>query len=167
MASCLLNWVRSRTQPPNGIGQLQAAHLVTARYQYVCKQKMTATLNISSYVYDLPWSTTSNVLWQYYNQYLHLNSTPLHAIAGSVQACKQNMPSSKDISNYVYDLPWSSAPHVLWRYYIQYLWNYDSTSWVARVSSTIRVLAVLLILPVAILGMLVCLILVLLLGFSY
>jgi hypothetical protein len=114
---------------------------------------MPASMNISSYVYDLPCLTAPKVLWQYYTQHLNL-STPLYAIAGSAQVYKQNIPSSVNLSNYVYNLPWLSVPHVLWRYYIQYLWNYDSTSWVARVSSTIRVFAILLILPVAILGML-------------
>jgi len=110
-------------------------------------------MDIPSYVYDLPYLTAPKVLWKYYTQHLNF-STLLHAITGSVQVYKQILPSSVNISNYVYGLPWSSVPHVLWQYYIQYLWNYDPTSWVARISSTLRVFAILLILPVAILGML-------------
>jgi len=52
------------------------------------------------------------------------------------------------------DISFSSVPFTLWHYYLQYLWYYDSSSWVARISSTIRVLAFLLVLPVVILGML-------------
>lgn len=45
-------------------------------------------------------------------------------------------------------------PFILWQYYLDYLWHYDSSSWVAKISSTIRVLAFLFILPLALLGML-------------
>ena len=62
-----------------------------------------------------------------------------------------------NVSSCVQDFSFSSVPLTLWNYYLKYLWYYDSSSWVARISSTIRVLAFLLVLPVAILGMLVCL----------
>jgi len=48
----------------------------------------------------------------------------------------------------------SSLPLVLWNYYLQYLWYYDSSSWVAKISSTLRVLAFLFVLPAITLGML-------------
>src|SRR5882762_2080009 len=50
----------------------------------------------------------------------------------------------------------SSLPLVLWEYYLQYLWYYDSSSWVAKISSSLRVLAFLFVLPAITLGMLVC-----------
>jgi hypothetical protein len=65
--------------------------------------------------------------------------------------------SAMNVSNYMQDVSFSSIPLVLWDCYLEYLWYYDSSSWVAKISSTIRVLAFLLVLPVAILGMLVCL----------
>ena len=60
-----------------------------------------------------------------------------------------------NVSSYVQDVSFSSIPLVLWEYYLEYLWYYDSSSWVAKISSAIRVLAFLLVLPVAVLGMLV------------
>jgi hypothetical protein len=59
-----------------------------------------------------------------------------------------------NVSSYVQDISFSSLPLIVWQYYLEYLWYYDSSSWVAKIASTIRVLAFLLILPVAILGML-------------
>lgn len=48
-----------------------------------------------------------------------------------------------------------AAPLSLWNLYVEYLWNYQRDSWVDRVASTFRVLALLLITPFAILTMLV------------
>ncbi|KAG5353496.1 hypothetical protein E4T56_gene5941 [Termitomyces sp. T112] len=48
----------------------------------------------------------------------------------------------------------SSYPALLWDFYIQYLWNYQPNSWVARIASTCRVLAVLVSLPIIILALL-------------
>ncbi|KAI0055162.1 hypothetical protein BV25DRAFT_1843152 [Artomyces pyxidatus] len=38
-------------------------------------------------------------------------------------------------------------PAQLWRWYVDYLWNYERDSWVASTASTFRVLAILTILP--------------------
>lgn len=48
-----------------------------------------------------------------------------------------------------------AAPLYLWNLYVEYLWNYQQNSWVDRIASTFRVLALLLITPFAILTMLV------------
>ncbi|KAJ7594309.1 hypothetical protein C8J56DRAFT_926441 [Mycena floridula] len=48
----------------------------------------------------------------------------------------------------------SSVPLFLWELYIEHLCNFSANSWVAKVAYTFRVLAVLLILPFLILGLL-------------
>lgn len=50
----------------------------------------------------------------------------------------------------------AAVPHVLWQYYLQYLWHFSPDSWVAKVAYTFRVLAIILILPLLILALLVC-----------
>ena len=49
----------------------------------------------------------------------------------------------------------SSIPGLLWAYYVQYLWSYESDSWVARIAYSCRILAILVSLPIIILGLLV------------
>ncbi|KAF7984205.1 hypothetical protein HWV62_15990 [Athelia sp. TMB] len=48
----------------------------------------------------------------------------------------------------------SFTPYHLWGYYVQYLWNYEPTSWVARIALAVKVLAIFLVLPLAVLAML-------------
>jgi len=48
----------------------------------------------------------------------------------------------------------SSIPGTLWEYYVQYLWLYEPDSWVARIAYSCRVLAILVSLPIIILGLL-------------
>lgn len=66
------------------------------------------------------------------------------------------MNSSLGASDFTSQLTPSSIPGLLWAYYVQYLWNYESGSWVARIAYSCRILAILLCLPIIILGMLVC-----------
>ncbi|KAF8973097.1 hypothetical protein BDZ97DRAFT_1912676 [Flammula alnicola] len=48
----------------------------------------------------------------------------------------------------------SSVPQTLWAYYIQYLWFYEPNSWVAKIAYSFRILAILVSLPIVILGLL-------------
>ncbi|KAF9049990.1 hypothetical protein BJ165DRAFT_1455614 [Panaeolus papilionaceus] len=48
----------------------------------------------------------------------------------------------------------ASIPATLWALYIEYLWNYESDSWVARIAYSCRILALLISLPIIILGLL-------------
>lgn len=48
-----------------------------------------------------------------------------------------------------------TLPATLWNLYVDYLWNYKPNSWVSSAASTFRVLAVLCIVPFAILTLLV------------
>ncbi|KDR75185.1 hypothetical protein GALMADRAFT_279957 [Galerina marginata CBS 339.88] len=48
----------------------------------------------------------------------------------------------------------TSIPGTLWAYYIEYLWLYKPDSWVARMAYSFRVLAILVSLPIVILGLL-------------
>ena len=50
----------------------------------------------------------------------------------------------------------SRIPHIVWEYYLEYLWYYHPESYVARIASTFRVLAVVITIPVVILALLVC-----------
>ncbi|KAF8635229.1 hypothetical protein AX17_004004 [Amanita inopinata Kibby_2008] len=59
-----------------------------------------------------------------------------------------------NVLNRTLELPLTSIPAVLWRYYIDYLWVYKPDSWVARAANTARVLAILVALPIIILGLL-------------
>jgi hypothetical protein len=45
--------------------------------------------------------------------------------------------------------------HHLWNSYINYLWNYDSNSWVATIAYAFRIWAILAILPTLVLALLV------------
>ncbi|KAF9482173.1 hypothetical protein BDN70DRAFT_991388 [Pholiota conissans] len=47
-----------------------------------------------------------------------------------------------------------SIPHTLWIFYLEYLWFYEPNSWVAKIAYSCRVLAILVSLPVVILGLL-------------
>jgi hypothetical protein len=48
-----------------------------------------------------------------------------------------------------------AAPSYLWNSYINYLWNYDSNSWVATIAYAFRIWAILAILPTLVLALLV------------
>ncbi|KIP08394.1 hypothetical protein PHLGIDRAFT_117264 [Phlebiopsis gigantea 11061_1 CR5-6] len=47
-----------------------------------------------------------------------------------------------------------ALPVYLWHLYVDHLWKYDAGSWVGRTASAFRVLALLLIMPLAVLAML-------------
>jgi len=49
----------------------------------------------------------------------------------------------------------SLIPGTIWTYYVKYLWLYEPDSWVARIAYSCRVLAILVSLPIIILGLLV------------
>jgi hypothetical protein len=49
----------------------------------------------------------------------------------------------------------SSLPSYLWIAYVDYLWYYDSNSWVATVAYAFRIWAILAILPTLVLALLV------------
>jgi len=51
-------------------------------------------------------------------------------------------------------VPIVSLPKLMWRYYLDYLWYYDPDSWVAKIANTAWVLAILVALPIVILGLL-------------
>ncbi|KZP18757.1 hypothetical protein FIBSPDRAFT_880707 [Athelia psychrophila] len=53
-----------------------------------------------------------------------------------------------------HSLALSFTPNHIWGCYMQYLWNYGPSSWVARIALLYKVLAIILVLPMAILGML-------------
>ncbi|KAF8070603.1 hypothetical protein FPV67DRAFT_1448315 [Lyophyllum atratum] len=59
-----------------------------------------------------------------------------------------------DVSHQFNQLPPSSYPATLWNYYIQYLWNYPPNSWVNRIASICRILAILVSLPIIVLALL-------------
>ncbi|KAG5648575.1 hypothetical protein DXG03_003186 [Asterophora parasitica] len=59
-----------------------------------------------------------------------------------------------DISHQFTQHPPSSYPAILWDYYIRYLWDYEPNSWVARIASTCRILAILVSLPIIVLALL-------------
>jgi hypothetical protein len=65
------------------------------------------------------------------------------------------MNLSFDTSQYTSQVSPSSIPGLLWAYYVQNLWNYESSSWVARIAYSCRILAILVSLPIIILGLLV------------
>ena len=46
-------------------------------------------------------------------------------------------------------------PQTLWAYYLEYLWFYAPDSWVAKIADAALLLAILVSLPVVILGLLV------------
>jgi len=47
-----------------------------------------------------------------------------------------------------------SSPRFVWNIYVEYLWNYESNSWVASTANTFRVLSLLMFAPVFILTLL-------------
>ncbi|PFH53838.1 hypothetical protein AMATHDRAFT_45291 [Amanita thiersii Skay4041] len=51
-------------------------------------------------------------------------------------------------------VPVSSYPAFLWKFYLDNLWYYSPESWVAKTANTARVLAILVALPIVILGLL-------------
>jgi len=57
------------------------------------------------------------------------------------------MNFTSQIASFTSETTLSSIPRLLWEYYLEYLWFYDDGSWVARIASTFRVLAFLLIIP--------------------
>jgi hypothetical protein len=74
-----------------------------------------------------------------------------------------SLDPAMNLSSYVADftfkvsqLSLSTLPRNLWEYYIEYLWDYKPSSWVARIAYTSRLLAILLILPILVLTLLVC-----------
>ena len=67
-----------------------------------------------------------------------------------------------NITSYVSDVtlnfskvPPTAYPALLWSWYIEYLWNYETDSWVGRIANASRVMAFVLLLPTLILGLLV------------
>ncbi|RDB25128.1 hypothetical protein Hypma_007744 [Hypsizygus marmoreus] len=48
----------------------------------------------------------------------------------------------------------STLPGMLWNHYVEYLWNYHPNSWVARIASISRFLALLVSFPIIVLGLL-------------
>jgi len=48
-----------------------------------------------------------------------------------------------------------TVPSYLWNEYVDYLWNYDSNSWVATIAYAFRIWAILAILPTLVLALLV------------
>ena len=65
------------------------------------------------------------------------------------------MNLSFDTSEFTSQVSPSSIPGLLWAFYVQFLWNYESDSWVARIAYSCRILAILVSLPIIILGLLV------------
>lgn len=62
---------------------------------------------------------------------------------------------TSEFTSQVSEIPILSIPGTLWAYYLEYLWFYEPDSWVATIAYSCRVLAVLISLPVIILGLLV------------
>ncbi|KAG6848697.1 hypothetical protein H0H93_014784 [Arthromyces matolae] len=58
------------------------------------------------------------------------------------------------ISQEIGGIPPSSLPALLWDIYIRFLWSYEPNSWVARIASMCRVLAILVSLPIVVLALL-------------
>lgn len=56
----------------------------------------------------------------------------------------------------VASIPLSAVPGLIVAGYTEYLWDYKPNSWVAKIASIFRVLALLVVLPVTVLGVLVC-----------
>lgn len=79
----------------------------------------------------------------------------LHAHTG-VLTLLTTMLDSMNVSSYVQDFPFSQTPQIVWRYYLEYLWHYESSSWTISLISTFRIMAILPIAPLALLAMLVC-----------
>ncbi|KAL1741847.1 hypothetical protein HDZ31DRAFT_44548 [Schizophyllum fasciatum] len=65
-----------------------------------------------------------------------------------------NVQGASDAVSFLSPAALAALPGTLWRYYVDYLWNYDANSWVAHAAYSMRVMAVLLLLPITILTML-------------
>jgi hypothetical protein len=65
------------------------------------------------------------------------------------------MDFTSQITHFTSETSFSSTPRLLWEYYLEYLWFYEDGSWVARVASTFRVLAFVLIIPMILISLLV------------
>ena len=75
--------------------------------------------------------------------------------ASSINFIYTTMSLSFDTTEFTSQVSPSSIPGLLWAYYVQYLWTYESDSWVARIAYSCRILAILVSLPIIILGLLV------------
>ena len=75
--------------------------------------------------------------------------------ASSINFIYTTMNLSFDATEFTSQVSPSSIPGLLWAYYVQYLWNYGSDSWVARIAYSCRILAILVSFPIIILGLLV------------
>ncbi|KAF8894021.1 hypothetical protein BD779DRAFT_1504780 [Infundibulicybe gibba] len=62
--------------------------------------------------------------------------------------------SLRDISSQLFQTPPSSIPSRIWEFYSQNLWYYGPNSWVARAAYSCRILAIVVVLPIMILGLL-------------
>ena len=60
-----------------------------------------------------------------------------------------------NLSYHISRLCSSLSPRGIWHYYVQYLWYYQPNSWVARIASVCRVLAILISFPLVVLALLV------------
>jgi len=67
------------------------------------------------------------------------------------------MHFTSQITRVTPEISLSSLPSLLWGYYLEYLWFYDERSWVARAAYTLRVLAIILIIPMIGISLLVSL----------
>ncbi|KAF8236549.1 hypothetical protein L208DRAFT_1357331 [Tricholoma matsutake] len=59
-----------------------------------------------------------------------------------------------NLSYHISQLSPPLSPRSIWGYYVQYLWNYQPNSWVARIASVCRVLAILISFPIVVLALL-------------
>lgn len=59
-----------------------------------------------------------------------------------------------DVTSTFSKVPPTAYPALLWSWYIEYLWNYESDSWVGRIAYASRAMAFVLCLPTLILGLL-------------
>lgn len=60
-----------------------------------------------------------------------------------------------ELASQITSTPPTAVPGILLNNYAKYLWNYEPNSWVAKIASLSRVLAIICALPVVILGLLV------------
>lgn len=60
-----------------------------------------------------------------------------------------------ELASQITSTPPTAVPGILINNYARYLWNYEPNSWVAKIASLSRVLAIICALPVVILGLLV------------
>jgi hypothetical protein len=62
---------------------------------------------------------------------------------------------TSEFTAHIFQISPSSIPGTLWACYVKYLWLYEPDSWVARIAYSCRVLAILVSLPIIVLGLLV------------